>query len=131
MKGIWSAFCDEVFVETGNEGVVGDGCLDVEMRDKWINEGVLQAMMMLDEKIKSAIEEVKVVTMKKSPSIVFVLMESSVEGTARHSLASVRRGSTAFLCFTTETSVDKCLLFCRKWERRKEYRKWGEGRIFD
>lgn len=46
--------------------------------------------MMLDEKIKSALEEVKVVTMKKSPSIVCVLMESSVEGTARHSLASVR-----------------------------------------
>lgn len=55
MEGIWSAFRDEVFVETGNEGVVCDGCLDVEMRDKWINEGVMQAMM-IDEKTKSALE---------------------------------------------------------------------------
>lgn len=49
--------------------------------------------MMLDEKIKSAIEEVKVVTMKKSPSIVCVLMESSVEGTAQSCKCKAREHS--------------------------------------
>lgn len=52
----------------------------------------MQAMM-IDEKTKSALEQVKVVKMKESPSIVCVLMESSVECTAQSCKCKAREHS--------------------------------------